>query len=421
MLFYWAKVISLKVMMTNSKSKLREKLVLKSVELKDLDQFNELLRYVFQVTEQVLTDSGYENDEIIRAKRPVLKNADVLGWFNGDQLVSQLCIYPCQVNIHGKVFSMAGLTGVGTYPEYASLGLMSDLIKTGLLKMRENKQWISYLYPYSVPYYRHKGWEIMNEHIMFSIKDSQLPKYKDVPGFVERLDIDDEDVMRIYNHFSHINHGAMIRHKLNWDEYWRWENEEERTAAVYYDINDQPMGYVFYWIAKDVFHIKEMLYLNQEARRGLWNFISAHFSMIDKVKGHVYRNEPIAFQLQDSKIIESIEPYYMARIVDVEAFLQEYPFVEQSAPFHFIVTDPIAEWNEGIFGVSWNEEGKVRITREAIGNSITLTIQTLTSMLMSFRRPSYFYKLELLKTDSKTLRVLEDIISDEQPYFSDYF
>ena len=403
-------------------NKIREQLKIKPVGVKYLDQYNELLRYVFQVTNRELLESGYEDGEIIRAKRPILQKADVFGWFNtDDELISQICIYPCQVNIHGQVFKMGGLTGVGTYPEYANMGLMSDLIKLGLEKMRDKSQWISYLYPYSVPYYRRKGWELMSDHITFTIKDTQLPKHADVSGYVERLAIDDKDVIDTYDKFARTNHGSLIRGKLEWDEYWRWENEDERIAAVYYNENDMPMGYVMYWIADDIFYIKEMVYLNQEARKGLWNFISAHFSMIDNVKGDIYRNEPIAFMLDDSQIIETIEPYFMARIVDVAAFLVNFPFSGKGKPFHFVVSDPVADWNNGIFGVDCSIEGQVRVNREPIGNPVEIDIQTLSAMMMSYRSPSYLSKIERLKTDAKTLKILENIIPNEQPYFSDYF
>lgn len=402
-------------------NKIRSCLELRPVGPEHVDQFNELLRYVFQVTNQVLRASGYKEGEIVRSKRPVLRESEVIGWFDSDKLVSQLSIYPRQVNIHGCAFEMAGLTGVGTYPEYANLGLMSDLIKAALIKMCEAGQWISYLYPYSVPYYRQKGWEVITEHMTFTIKDTQLPEYVDVPGFVERLPVDDDDVIAVYDEFSRKNHGAMIRGPLAWEEYWRWENEEERTAAVYHNAAGEPTGFVFYWVAEDVFHIKEMIYLNQEARRGLWNFISAHFSMVNEVLGNVYKNEPIAFLLEDSKIEETIEPYFMARITNVRHFLENYPFDGPDAPFYFIVSDPIAEWNNGIFGVSWEASGRIHVSDEPVGQPVRLTIQTLTALLMSYRSPWYFYEIERLETDQKTLRILDRIIPDQQPYFSDYF
>jgi len=403
-------------------NKIREHLKIKPVGVKYLKQYNELLRYVFQVTNRDLEESGYEDGEIVRAKRPILQRADVFGWFNEeDQLISQICIYPCQVNIHGRIFEMGSVTGVGTYPEYSNLGLMSDLIKLALENMRDKGQWVSYLYPYSVPYYRRKGWELMSDHITFDIKDTQLPRHTDVSGYVERLSVDDKDVIETYDKFARTHHGALIRKEPEWEEYWRWENEEERTAGVYYDQNDVPMGYVLYWIQEDVFNIKDMIYLNQEAYNGLWNFISAHFSMIDNVRGNIYKNEPIAFMLEDSQITETIEPYYMARIVDVAVFLANFPFAGRGKPFHFVVSDPVADWNNGVFGVNCEDELQIQINREAVGNPVELDIQTLSALMMSYRSPSYFHRIERLKTDSKTLKILENIIPDERPYFSDYF
>ena len=81
---------------------------------------------------------------------------------------------------------------------------------------------------------------------------------------IERLAVDHPDVFDVYARFARQNHGALIRSAFNWEEYWRFENEEERTAAVYYGANQEPLGVLFYWVADEVFHIKEMFYLNQK-------------------------------------------------------------------------------------------------------------------------------------------------------------
>ena len=396
---------------------------IKRVTLDYLGQYEALNSYVFQVTKSILRESGYEEGEYRRSKRPVLQETDVFGWFTAeDQLVSSVSIYPFQVNIHGRILDMGGITGVGTYPEYANMGLMSKLLHLALEKMRDAGQYISYLYPYSIPYYRRKGWEIMSDHMTFTLKDSQLPEQVDVPGRVERMDVYASPVLDIYDQFARQNHGAMIRKQFEWAEYWRWENESERTAAVYFDADHVPRGYLFYWIENDVFHLKEMIYLDQEARNGLWNFISAHHSMIHQLKGHIYMNEPLAFMMEDSQIEETIEPYYMARIVDVGRFLAQYPYDDEIKPFHFVVSDPVAEWNNGIFSLAATDEDKeVEVRRDAIGQSVTLDIQTLTTLLMSYKSPAYLYKIGRLQTDEATLRLLEKLIPGEQPYFSDYF
>ena len=80
-----------------------------------------------------------------------------------------------------------------------------------------------------------------------------------------------------------------------------------------------------YLIKNDIMHIKEMVYLNREAQKGLWEYIHAHDSMIDEVHGSTYFSEPIAFEMDDGDIKESIRPYAMGRIIDVEDFLADYP------------------------------------------------------------------------------------------------
>lgn len=403
------------------KQKLRAQLTIKQLGIDHVDQFNDLFRYVFQVTNEDLQKSGYEDGEFIRSKRSLLQRADIFGWFKDERLVSQVCVCPCEVNVHGVICRMGGLTGVGTYPEYSGIGLINDLIRIALEHMRSRGQWISYLYPYSIPFYRHKGWEILSDHISFTVKDSQLPRQQDVPGFVERRRIDHPDVLATYDRFARKTHGAMLRSLEDWEEYWRWENEDEHNAGVYYDETGTPTGFLIYALRNDIFHIKEMAYLDQTARRGLWNFIGAHFSMIDEVRGHIYKHEPLAFYLEDSQIQEMIEPYFMARIVDVAAFLEIFPFREIPAPIAFTVSDPMAAWNNGTFTVTRRAEGKNTIVADAPGASVILDIKALTAMLMNYRRASFFATLQQITADKDTISILEQAIPDQEPYFSDYF
>ena len=93
-------------------------------DVKDLDQYNALLRYTFQVTEDELTATGWKDEEIKQSKFPVLERADVLGCFDGDTLISQFAVYPLKMNIYGEVFPVGFVTSVCTYPEYTGQGIM---------------------------------------------------------------------------------------------------------------------------------------------------------------------------------------------------------------------------------------------------------------------------------------------------------
>lgn len=399
-----------------------DRLIMGKVETKHFQQFNELLRYVFQVTKKDLQMVGWEEREIALAKKPVLDQADVIGWFDGEKLVSQLAVYPFQVNIFGRTFEMGGLTGVGTYPEYANMGLMYKLMRQALSDMQQRKQSISYLYPYSIPYYRRRGWEIISDKMTFEVRDVQLPKIRKVPGYVERLNIEHSDVRTVYKLFSSKMHVAMIRNDLAWDEYWRWD-VDELTAAVYYDHTHQPHGYLLYWISEDVLHIKEMVYMDQEARIGLWNFIGAHFSMVSKVVGNIFMNEPLAYWLEDGDIKETISPYFMARIVDAKQFIEQYPFIATGTEckLTFKLEDPMLEWNQGIFTLYVSGDGQGKFIKSEDTPAVSLDIQTLATMLLSYKRPSYLVAISRIKGEEQAVEVLENIIGRQTPYFSDYY
>lgn len=399
--------------------------VFKKLEQKDIEEFNALLRYAFQVTSKDLEESGWSESDIKKSKQPIFDFSYVLGYFYKDKLASQIVIYPMEVNIQGEIFEMGGLTGVTTYPEYTGRGLIHSLIQKGLEYMRDNGLTISFLYPYSIPLYRKQGWEIVSDQMTFTIKDTQLPKKKTVEGMIERVDIRHEDIKNIYKYFSLQKHGALIRGDFEWEEYWRWDNEEDMLAAAYYNKEGKPLGYVIYYIQDEIMHIKEMIYLNSETKNGIWNFISAHYSMVTEVRGYNYTGESIAFQFDDSEIKETIQPYIMARIVDVESFMEQYPFQikDENVKFYFKVHDPVCKWNEGIFYLHFEDEEAICEKVEEYEESylVELDISTLTTMMLGYKRPTYLYDNEYLEMDYYLLHSLEMMIKATKPYFSDYF
>lgn len=401
----------------------KKNLKMKSVSSDYMDQYNALLRYVFQVTDQELNSIGWEEKEIIRAKFPTMQKADVIGWFDKDTLVSQVAVYPMKVRIFNTTYNMGGLTGVGTYPEYSNQGLMHKLLETALKKMKDKGQYITYLFPYSIPYYRRKGWEIISDKISYEIDDYQLPKNRQVAGDVRRVKYDSEELKKTYEKFAMHTHGAILRDELAWNEYWLWDSDDI-MAAIYYNENQEPDGYIIYWLADDVFHIKDMIFNTEDARTGLWNFVSAHFSMIDKVVGDTYTDEPLAFLLEDASIKETISPYYMARIVDFQEFIARYPFRSsnlEKREWRFVLSDPIMEENQGAFCLTIDKDGN-GIAKKISGKcEDTINIQTMTTMLMGYKRPEYLLKIGRIKTSKKTVEMLEDSIGKEIPYVSDYF
>ena len=387
-----------------------------------MEQFNALLRYAFQVTDEELVHVGWEEDEIKQSKFPILELANVLGCFEGKTLAAQVAVYPMQVNVQGALLDMGFVTGVATYPEYAGAGLMSTLIRQALTDMRARGQSITFLCPYSIPFYRHKGWEIISDKMSYRIRDNQLPKPRPVPGKVRRITWDDPALSALHNKFAAKTHGCLVRNALAWDEYWRWDVDDE-MVAMYYDAAGDPQGYLVYLLRREIFKVKEMVYLNEEARKGLWHYITAHYSMVNEVSGFNYTNHSVSFTLEDGDIRETVQPYIMARIVDFGAFLEKYNFTgetEEGESVTFRVHDDVLDWNEQDFTVRFSADGAPALTQQPSARVVELSIGVATCMLMGYKRPSYLKNIERLWADAKTVALLERIIPTGKAYFSDY-
>lgn len=406
----------------------KQQLELREIQIEEMDQFIKLLNYVFQINVSMHKDRVF-----INAKSKQFREGTAMGWFDKDHLISQILNLPFQVNIHGKIYEMGGITAVGTYPEYSSHGLMHKLILKSLENMRDEGRSISYLFPYSIPYYRNKGFEIMSDIVEYQMKDTQIPYYDQIEGQVRRVPLEHEHIKQIYHEYALEKHGMMVRNPIAWNEkfqesYWEEKFEGSDTqlqTAVYYEAEtDEPVGYLFYRIMEENFYVDELIYLTNEARKGLWNFIHAHKSMVYHVFGKTSGTESIAFLMQDSEIKQSLSPYFMARIVDVQSFMEQFPFELPDFTLRIAVEDCLAKWNEGTFEVT-SASGRVTVTKlsdDLVDDAVHVTIQTLTTMLLGYLRPRYLYSIERITTPTEEMvELLEDLIPNHIPSFIDYF
>ena len=405
---------------------MKSNLHMREIKLSEISQSIELLNYVFQ-----MNVSMNKNRLFVSAKSTQFDEGVALGWFDGDQLVAQILNLPFEVNVHNRIYKMGGITAVGTYPEYSRIGLMHQLIYASLKQLRKDGYYISYLFPYSIPYYRKKGFEIMSDIVEYQIRDTQIPHYDKIPGQVRRLSMDHADIKKVYHQFAMKTHGAMIRNEISWNEkhqedYWEEkfiDSNANLQAAVYYDEDGHPLGYMFYRIMEENFYIDELITLKEVARKALWNFIYAHQSMVYKVFGKTTGNEAVAFLMQDSEIKQSLSPYFMARIVDLVPFVEQFPFLKVDFQMRWAISDPLAEWNNGTFEVkSIGGMNKIKkVNDELDEDAIQMTIQTLVTLLLGYLRPTYLYAMERIKGDATSITLLEKIIPTGVPTFVDYF
>jgi predicted acetyltransferase len=136
--------------------------------------------------------------------------------------------------------------------------------------------------------------------------------------------------------------------------------------------------------------VQEYVYVSEEACRGLWNFISQHDSMIEKVKIIAPGDDQLPFSLSNPKIQRENVPYFMARIVDLLSFLSKHLILLSEEKVAFHATDSFAEWNTGTYTVQGQE---VLFEPGAYqGKGVTGDVGTITALLLGVQKPAFLYQ-----------------------------
>lgn len=392
----------------------------------DLDQSFALSQFAFQYVRTP--------EELAKLKERA-KLEQMWGYFEDGKLASKMTILSFQTFIQGKKFAMGGIASVATWPEYRRKGMVGKLLIEGLKKMKEQGQTISYLAPFSFPFYRRYGWEMHGEYKKYTLQVNQLPFFDAQHGRVERVEQDIQLLNTIYEKYARQYNGMLLRT----DEWWDRSvfSSKKVTTAIYYNEVSDPRGYLIYIVKDNEMTIKEFIHLDADSYKGLWQFIKNHDSMIKKVSYTAPSDDQLTFLLQDPEIEQQVIPYFMVRIVDVASFLEQYPFqgliAEESYFVH--VSDQYAPWNDAIFQISVDQERHVNVKsfprsqeqEESPSNDyttkhgISCDIQTLSTMMLGYQTPSLLNQVGRLNGSKEDVQKWEAIIPKKTTYLMDYF
>lgn len=354
----------------------------------------------------------------------------IFGVFDDDKMIAKTHIIPLEVMIDNKPYPMGGVASVATYPQYRRRGIVNELMRLSLEKMKEQKQILSFLHPFSIDFYRRYGYELISNLKTVEIDSNDLTYYKDIPGKTyvpEEYDaLDDMDA--VYNRYSQ-NYNSMLKRSARW---WKQNQYEAYSPVIYYDEANKPTGYMLFKIEEDTIEVGEYVYLDEESRRGLWNFIANHDSMIKKARITMPDVEQMSFLFYNPVVKTEIIPYFMGRIVLAEDFLKKYiDFSALTDEIRLYLKDDAASWNNGKYTLSCKGLVFEEMTSDDISSieyddseensSLITDINTLTAVLLGFQKAEFLYSSGRIKGSYSQLGLLKKIISPLYSTYLDYF
>lgn len=348
------------------------------------------------------------------------------------KILSKSSTIPFHIFYYGQVIPMAGVSGVATWPEHRRGGLVKNLLFHSLQEMKEKGFPVSFLFPFSIPFYRKFGWELFADTQTITIKKEQLPQRKSTKGTVRRIEPSIEVLQPVYEKWAEQYNGTLIR-----DEDW-WKRSifkrKKGNVTVYYNEKEEARGYMLYEVKEDKMTIKELIWLDPEARTALWTFIGKHDSMINSVVLKTTANDGLPFILDDPKVEREVTSYFMARIVDVKSFLSYVPFkgIKGGTPIILHIHDDFCDWNNGTFIIqAHDEENKndVQYFPYKSDGSCThmpkrgchMTVQTLSALLFSSQQPEMLIREGFINGEQDELDRLKEEIPYKQAFIYDFF
>ncbi|MFS0723595.1 enhanced intracellular survival protein Eis [Paenibacillus sp. 1P07SE] len=371
------------------------------------------------------------------ARLAAMSGEQIWGWLEEGRLAAQLSVLPLQFWVGGQVWDMGGIAFVSTWPEYRRKGMIGRLLGASLAAMHEQGIAWSALAPFSYAFYRKYGWEAGIDYIRYEVPSERLPRPAAAEGSrIRRVPRDSPVLRQLYMRYARQFNGMLSRSEGWWAT--RVFGKKQGMVSVYWSPSGEAEGYIFYQVREQVLSVHEMVSLTEEARRGIWRYLSQHDSMISRVLWHAPLDDPWTYLLEEPRVGQEIVPYFMVRIVDVERVFRDYAFVEQTdeeeRAFYIQVEDAQASWNTGTYRLSPLRPGPDRVQRlgdqedrpiavalPAEASVLACDIQTLSALLIGYKSATHLHVAGRLIGEAAEAARLGRYIPATTPFLADYF
>ncbi len=347
--------------------------------------------------------------------------------FVDGRIASTMGAYPFTMRWNGAPVAAAGITAVGTLPEYRRRGLLRSVMTHALRDQRERGQSIAILWASMGAIYQRFGYGLASSVVRYDVapRDAVFQQPAEPTGGVHLTpQAEARDVIEgVYAEYAAPRNVMLHRSSWMWDNQFREREKRRRYVGVYRDGDDRPSGYVIYSTREEPVHfepapdqvmeVHDFVALDLDAYRGLWAYLRAH-DLVARVQMAVPEDDPAPALLLEPRVLRrrAGDGIWM-RIVDVERALPQRPYGDAGA-LTLRVHDDVCDWNDATFRLETDGADTTVARTDRHEPDLVLPARSLSMLASGYASATHLARWGLAETrESASLRLADRLFATE--------
>jgi len=336
-------------------------------------------------------------------------------------------VYPFTMRLNGQGVGAAGLTAVGSYPEFRRQGLLRKVMQHGLAEQRERGQSIAILWASMGAIYQRFGYGSGSSHLSYNFDPRHVELREPMPtsGHVALVPRDEalDVIAPVYKEYSRPRNLMLHRVPLSWMGVMGDEAGKPPYIAVYRNAAGEVRGYMIYRTQRRELEepgpsqhmiVRDFIALDIEAWQNLWAYIRRH-DLVGSVFMNLAPDDPAPNLLLEPRMLRrKVQDGMWLRVVDVEKALPQRPYADRGE-LCLEIEDELCDWNAGRFVFETDGE-QTEVKRSKRAADLVLPIRSLASLLSGHNSATELRRAGLLDgKDDGALRLADRLFATEYP------
>lgn len=400
---------------------------IRAAHKEEMTEFRRIANTVFANNE---ADPADESSAVVQA------DWTTCAFVNG-KMATSVAAYPFRMRLNGATANAAGLTAVGTLPEYRRQGLLRRAIRQSFRDQRERGQSLAVLWASYGAIYQRFGYGPASNAVSYEFDPrwAGLHPGLEPEGAVSVTQDADEALPALESiYLQYSKPRNLLLHRSQ--PLWRFgvlmalEKKKRTQIALYRNAQGDMRGHLVYTTEgsdepspNQRLDVRDFIALDLDAHLGLWRHLLAHDLVRTVRMGPVAEDDPSPLLVEEPRRLgRTLGDGIYLRVVDVERALPLRPYGENGRLVLEVRGDELCDWNEGTFRLE-SDGGERRVDRCSETPDLTLSPRALAALISGHTSASGLARAGMVDArDDSVLRRADRLFATHyRPFCADGF